>query len=265
MAVMQNAISYLALSLLVFGLSSASPTPNKTPEAQALEERQLFDGIVNDLLNGANGALNGVLNTIENVASGNAGGNDPYANILDALRPVERSAPPDSIEAAFDALQDIIDQDPPPPNLYAIIGEMVAAGLTSDSVGDLLGSVQGASTGQNSHWNSNRRRPSPRAYPRANRRDARYRVSEWRLRAAIYIPSSFQYGRQGAPQPAILVPGTGNTGYKTFVGNYIPLLQDSQIADPVWLNIPGYQLNDAQTNVNRTNTRAPGKRKADKT
>jgi hypothetical protein len=29
----------------------------------------------------------------------------------------------------------------------------------------------------------------------------------------------------------------------------IPLLQGSDIADPVWLNIPGYLLNDAQTNA----------------
>lgn len=30
------------------------------------------------------------------------------------------------------------------------------------------------------------------------------------------------------------------------MGNYIPLLQGSSIADPVWLNIPGFLLADAQ-------------------
>lgn len=35
-------------------------------------------------------------------------------------------------------------------------------------------------------------------------------------------------------------------GYLTFVGNMIPLLQGSTIADPVWLNIPDLLLGDAQ-------------------
>lgn len=67
----------------------------------------------------------------------------------------------------------------------------------------------------------------------------RTKNSEATLRAAIHIPSTFQYGAEGAPQPIILVPGTGSTGYLTFTGNYIKLLQGSKIADPVWLNIPG--------------------------
>ena len=66
------------------------------------------------------------------------------------------------------------------------------------------------------------------------------------LRAAIYIPSGFTYGTK---PPVILFPGTGATGYGTFVGNFIPLLQASSWADPVWVNVPGFLLNDAQTNA----------------
>ena len=39
-----------------------------------------------------------------------------------------------------------------------------------------------------------------------------------------------------------------NTGFQTFIGNYIPLLTGVDYADPVWLNIPGQLLDDAQTN-----------------
>lgn len=59
----------------------------------------------------------------------------------------------------------------------------------------------------------------------------------------IYIPSTFTYGEK---PPVILIPGTGNTGYITFQGNFIQLFTETDYADPVWLNIPGYLLGDAQ-------------------
>lgn len=38
-------------------------------------------------------------------------------------------------------------------------------------------------------------------------------------------------------------------GYITFIGNFIPLLQASTWADPVWVNVPGFLLGDAQVNA----------------
>lgn len=49
--------------------------------------------------------------------------------------------------------------------------------------------------------------------------------------------------------PVILVPGTGNLGFQTFEGNFIQLFTGTSYADPVWLNIPGYLLGDAQVNA----------------
>lgn len=49
----------------------------------------------------------------------------------------------------------------------------------------------------------------------------------------------------------ILVPGTGDTGCFTFDGNFIPLLTGQSYADPVWLNIPDYLLDDIQFNAVR--------------
>lgn len=122
----------------------------------------------------------------------------------------------------------------------------MAQGLTSDNVEGALDFVGDLLSGDNSERNSNPIDPTPAAFPTAGPSDAPYSLSEDDLRAVIHIPDSFQYGAEGAPQPIILVPGTGNTGFITFSGNLIPLLQGSDIADPVWLNIPGHLLGDAQ-------------------
>jgi hypothetical protein len=102
-------------------------------------------------------------------------------------------------------------------------------------------------TGNNSDMNIN---PPPKTtiYPRASPSDPSYDVSESSLRGAIHIPSTFTYGKK---PPVILFPGTGTTGYITFVGNFIPLLSNVDYADPVWVNVPGYLLNDAQVNAVR--------------
>jgi len=44
------------------------------------------------------------------------------------------------------------------------------------------------------------------------------------------------------------MPGTGNTGFITFSGNFIPLLTNVDWADPVWINVPTFLLDDAQAN-----------------
>jgi hypothetical protein len=46
-----------------------------------------------------------------------------------------------------------------------------------------------------------------------------------------------------------LVPGTGATGYQNLDGYFIPLLQGPTLPDPVWLNVPGQLLMDAQENA----------------
>lgn len=213
------------------GLTQATPTP--TEDSVDLRQR---DSILN------------VLNDLNSVASGVVSG-DVVNNILEDLKLVTATAAPTSPQQAISTLSNILQATPTPSNIYAAVGNIVAAGLTSDNVDSVLGYVDGLLTGDNSETNVNLLIPSKPVYPRADKRDAPYSLPEAKLRGAIHIPPSFQYGRPGAPQPIILVPGTGNTGYINFVGNYIPLLQGSKIADPVWLNIPGYLLNDVQTNA----------------
>lgn len=46
-----------------------------------------------------------------------------------------------------------------------------------------------------------------------------------------------------------MVPGTGSTGCLTFRSNFIKEWQNVDYADPVWLNIPHFLLDDAQVNA----------------
>lgn len=175
---------------------------------------------------------------------------DSYTGILSALTTVTATKPtPTSTGQASAVLESIFNTTQTSGALYPEISQLVASGLTTDNVAQALAFVDGVLDGENSDQNNNPRNPNPPAYPKAGPKDAPYDLSEETLRGAIYIPSTFQYGKKGAPQPIILVPGTGDTGYTTFVGNYIPLLQGSKIGDPVWLNIPEYLLGDAQTNA----------------
>ncbi|WPH03142.1 Hypothetical protein R9X50_00601700 [Acrodontium crateriforme] len=170
------------------------------------------------------------------------------ASAIQSLLSILPTATPTSPEQAQSALESIFTS-PTPASLLTALGDVVEAGLTPNNVESAISYLEGPLTGEDSTFNINLRSPYPAAYPKAESNDAPYDLSEATLRAAIYIPSTFQYGASGAPQPIILVPGTGNTGFDSFSGNYIQLLQDSKIADPVWLNIPGQLLNDIQTNA----------------
>ncbi|OJK01826.1 hypothetical protein ASPACDRAFT_26475 [Aspergillus aculeatus ATCC 16872] len=87
-----------------------------------------------------------------------------------------------------------------------------------------------------------------RIYPRTSEQDAPYSVPEESLRSAIYIPSAFQYGRDGKTS-VILVPGTGTYGGEAYAPNFAKLLRESAFADPVWLNVPGRMCDESARNA----------------
>ena len=176
-------------------------------------------------------------------------GNDAPSLASTLLSATPTVSPPSSTSDAVNRVKSLLSSESTAISLVEAAADLVEAGLTTQNVDDALNFVGGLLTGENSEHIINPRNPHPAAYPQASPKDAPYDLPESTLRGAIYIPPNFQYGKKGAPQPIILVPGTGDTGYTTFVGNYIPLLQGSTIGDPVWLNIPGYLLNDAQTNA----------------
>lgn len=236
---MHSLAAYAAFTGCLLSASNAAPT--STQDGGDIERRQLLSGL--------GGALGGVLTDVNDILDGKTKSDDPYGSILDILKPLTASTRPSDSDQASAAISNVFQASPKPENLIDAAAQLVDQGLTLDNVAGALDFVEGALTGENSVKNNNPKNPSPVAFPTAAPGDAPYSLSEDELRAVIHIPDTFQYGRAGAPQPIILVPGTGNTGYITFSGNLIPLLQGSDIADPVWLNIPGHLLGDVQTHA----------------
>lgn len=210
--------SALLLALTSYLVQSTYAAPTATVVETKIEQRDLIGGI---------------LGVVDSIASGNKG-SDPYASLSSALRSATPTTKPTNINQASAALSSVFQAEPTPTNIYAAIAQLVGQGLTTNNVDDILGFVAGALNGDNSEVNVNLVNPLPTAYPKASASDAPYSLTQTQLRQVIRIPATFKYGRSGAPQPCILVPGTGDTGYTTFKGNMIPLLQGSTICDPVW-------------------------------
>lgn len=131
-------------------------------------------------------------------------------------------------------------------NVVQIATEIVSRGLAP---GNILDIVAGLTDSQiNSIYNDNPRDPEPSIYPHKSSADAPYDVHEDKLRSAIHIPRSFEYGANGK-RPVLLVPGTGDPAGSTYYFSYEKLLANTSFADPVWVNIPGNSLGDIQVNA----------------
>ncbi|KAI1274861.1 hypothetical protein F5Y07DRAFT_400932 [Xylaria sp. FL0933] len=165
------------------------------------------------------------------------------AQLLGA-KPVK--APPASPDQLRSTLTSIWASEQSHGGFYNKVLAQIGANILPTSLLTTLTNLVGPTSGIDSTANINRRNPSKPVYPHKSSDDARYSLSEAQLRAAIYIPSSFTYGKK---PPTILVPGTGVYGGETYASNLAKLLAGKSYADPVWLNIPGALLGDAQVNA----------------
>lgn len=217
------------------GSAAAAPAPapqvTPAPSLADLEERELIGGLLGGVLDGVFSEINSA------VSAGDLGA------LTSALKQVKATATPTDVSHASATLAAINSASPS--SLVEYAASLAANGLVVNDIESLLTSLLGQFTDANSLTNSN---PDPKTpvYPQKGACDAPYSLSETALREAIHIPSTFTYG---AKPPVILFPGTGNTGYQSFSGNLIPLLTGVSYADPVWVNIPGQLLNDAQSNA----------------
>ncbi|KAF2677062.1 alpha/beta-hydrolase [Lentithecium fluviatile CBS 122367] len=88
--------------------------------------------------------------------------------------------------------------------------------------------------------------PPKKIYPKKDSKDAPYTLSESQLRAVIYIPSSFN--AKNAPNPVLLVPGTGAFGGINFEGNFAKVMaQDPTIGQPLNSEYIAYGMNYLQS------------------
>lgn len=238
-----------ALSLLPLPLSLAAPaaapvavsvpevTPAPTVDERAtatIEERQLLP-----LVGGVLELVTGLLKDVDSAVAAR----NPTA-LSSALVRLQPTAKPTAISQVLEG-QASVWASPTRTNIYAGIATQVASGLGPVLDSTLSTALQGAlPVGENSITNNNRAVTG--LYPRkAGTSDATYTVPEAQLRAAIFIPPGFTYGRK---TPVLFVPGTGSYAGTNFASNIRKLLTGKPFADPVWVNVPGAMLGDAQTN-----------------
>jgi hypothetical protein len=170
------------------------------------------------------------------------------AGLPGSLAGAQKGQPPSSVDDAKAKLTAICGNGKKPSNIFDFSASLVSGGLVTDSVAAITKEVLGVLKGENSHDNDNPAPPTS-IYPQKGSSDAKYSVDESSLRSAIYMPDDFSLKDKAGQMPVVLLPGTGNTGFITFQGNYIKLLQADKRFNPVWVNIPGYLLDDAQTNA----------------
>lgn len=113
---------------------------------------------------------------------------------------------------------------------------------------DLVDSKNGFSYELNNPHNNNSKEPELKIYPKADSADPDYTVSEKKLRSAIHIPKTFEYGK-GDKQPLIFIPGTGVMGGMNYYYTLVKSLNQTGLVDPVWINNPDYMLADIQVNA----------------
>ena len=209
-------LAFLSLGGSAFARPApAEPVPSPSVTAIAsLEDRSL----IGDLIGDTNGLLGDVVGDINNVLSevgvGEVVGTQAWSTISSALAQVTATTTQTNAASAISQLSSI-HAAKPSANLFEFVAAVAAEGLTANNVNDLLGFVDGLATGENSMSNVNIQAPKDTIYPRKGK-DPKYSVTESSLRSAIYIPPSFTNGKV---QPVILMPGTGATGYFTYIGN----------------------------------------------
>ncbi|KAJ7739809.1 hypothetical protein B0H16DRAFT_1758354 [Mycena metata] len=176
-------------------------------------------GLIGDFLGKVDNALSGALNGLLNIVSPAAPTSDTAA--LASLTSIFGGSGSTGFVSSAEAL--------------------LKAGFVPSPLSQLVNVNATYTTGENSQTNSNPDPPTS-IFP-APAGDAPYSLDEATLRQAIFIPDSFT---NGAKPPLLIVPGTGQPSFMTYNPNLLPVLQNSAFADPVWLNVPGFLLGDAQ-------------------
>lgn len=188
-----------------------------------------------------------IVNTLNNNANSAVWGNESSAvsQVASDLQNIENTNPPavSSVPAAISAVQSIYSNDVG--NIVVASQDTIQKSLASKSVLDVLNGYSNNSI--DSTNNTGNPAPSQTIYPSKSPNDAPYSVSQQDLQDAIYIPSSFSYGKNGK-KPVILIPGTAVPAGITYYFSFENLAQAAPSADVCWVNIPGASLGDAQVN-----------------
>lgn len=239
----------IATGVLLLAATAALAAPS--PLQHEKRQLDLVSSVLGPVQSVATDAAAAALSDVSNAAS-------IYPALLTAIEDTTPTATPRSVEGtsshsrlgiygrtdsqtdATQVLSSIFSSTPT--NLFENAIELIGNDFTPS---ELTVVADTYSTTCNSDMNVNTREPVTPVYPQKSSSDAPYSLTEAQLREVIQIPSTFTYGQK---PPLVMVPGTGSTGCLTFRSNFIKLFQDVSYADPIWLNIPDFLLDDAQVN-----------------
>ncbi|KXJ93619.1 hypothetical protein Micbo1qcDRAFT_220240 [Microdochium bolleyi] len=204
-------------------------------------------GVAGGLSGGLTSTLTGTLkNTVTKIEGQLNDAGVAGSALLAQLGDIKPTSTPKSINDVVAIVRRVGGVDP-----TALLESAVTLVLNGLGPTNLAGVLEQYSDGVNSEHNNNPREPPHPIFPQASgvsssSEDAPYSFDEAQLRGAIHIPDTFTYGRK---PPIILVPATGTKGGFTYQPNVAKLLSKEDYADPVWLNIPGWLLEDVPSNA----------------
>ena len=227
-----SAVQACIVASILASLSLAAPTPSEVEAITKVHvRRQDATPISNS--DELSSAISSFTAAFTDLADAVSIGEDILTNIAPA-------ATPTSIADLQSQLESINEDFPG--DLFAVGFEILYNGLAGGDFSSILNSF----TTESSTDNDNTMEPATSIYPQASSDDAPYSLSESDLRQAIYIPPSFTYGKL---PPVLFYPGTASFAGTSFGANYGNQLAANNIADPVYVNIPGAALGDIQVNA----------------
>ena len=189
------------LSTVPITPTNAAPAPIPVPVAEP--EPELLNDVLQltkNLLNILNNTLDRLLNPTPTKAPKSVSDIEPYLKARYASRPTNLRYTSNGLSYSANGL------------VVKNLGVEGAAGAT----------INDSPQGINSFVKTNPPPPAP-IYPRLSPSDAPYSLTETQLRAAIYIPSTFD--PKNALKPVLLDPGTGDFGGINFEGNFAKLFE----------------------------------------
>lgn len=183
-----------------------------------------------------------LLDTLSNASSYEDPNVSPLHSLVSRLQQLDSVAQPDSAQSALAALE----KNFPGRNgsLEDVANAIAKSGLVPHDLLHFLNGYFNSELNSVQNWNPTL---SESVYSAQSPEDAPYSVPEEALRAAIHIPKTFAYGRNGKT-PVVLVPGTGIPAGTSFYFNFARLGEHVAV-DVVWLNLPRASLSDAQVNA----------------
>lgn len=218
---------------MLLGLAAATPL-------RPLEQR---DSILGTLGGDVIGLLSSVTDDLASLSPYLSSQATSIKDKVQSARLLSSTSNSSSVESAAATIVDIFRERPA--DLTVAVDELLSQGLLVGQLLDLLNSFANESA-INSENNTNAKNPIVPVYPSKQPDDAPYSLDENTLRSAIYIPESFTYGEK---TPVILIPGTFIPAGITYHFSFSKLANFTSNLDPLWVNIPGASLGDAQINA----------------